>query len=86
MARSCLDGKEYKPDDYLTAFSEYIDTHQADVESIAILLKHPQNWGPDALKSLREKLAAARNGLQSPICKGHSSCGVIRPWLTSYRW
>jgi type I restriction enzyme R subunit len=61
-----LDGKEYKPDDYLTAFSEYVGTHQADIESIAILLKHPQNWGPDALKSLREKLAAAPQRFTEP--------------------
>jgi len=54
-----LDGKEYKPDDYLTAFSAYVATHADDIESIAILLKNPQNWNPDALKSLREKLAAA---------------------------
>jgi type I restriction enzyme R subunit len=61
-----LDGKEYKPDDYLTAFSEYVATHQADIDSIAILLKHPQDWGPDALKSLREKLAAAPQRFTEP--------------------
>jgi type I restriction enzyme R subunit len=61
-----LDGKEYKPDDYLTAFSEYVATHQTDIDSIAILLKHPQNWGPDALKSLREKLAAAPQRFTEP--------------------
>jgi len=54
-----LDGKEYKPEDYLTAFAEYVTTHENDVDSIAILLKHPQKWNPDALKTLREKLAAA---------------------------
>jgi type I restriction enzyme R subunit len=61
-----LDGKEYKPDDYLTAFSEYVATHQIDIDSIAILLKHPQDWGPDALKSLREKLAAAPQRFTEP--------------------
>jgi type I restriction enzyme R subunit len=61
-----LDGKEYKPDDYLTAFSEYVSTHQTDIDSIAILLKHPQDWGPDALKSLREKLAAAPQRFTEP--------------------
>jgi len=61
-----LDGKEYKPDDYLTAFSEYVGIHQTDIDSIAILLKHPQKWGPDALKSLREKLAAAPQRFTEP--------------------
>ena len=54
-----LDGKEYKPEDYLTAFSDYVATHQTDIDSIAILLKHPQDWNPEALKTLREVLAKA---------------------------
>lgn len=53
-----LDGKEYKPDDYLSAFAAYVDAHRSDIEAIAILLKHPQNWNPDALKSLRDTLTA----------------------------
>lgn len=61
-----LDGKEYKPDDYLAAFSEYVATHQTDIDSIAILLRHPQNWGPDALKSLREALAKAPQRFTEP--------------------
>ena len=61
-----LDGKEFKPDDYLTAFSEYVATHQTDIDSIAILLKHPQDWGPDVLESLREKLAAAPQRFTEP--------------------
>ena len=61
-----LDGKEYKPDDYLTAFSEYVSTHQSDIDSISILLKHPQDWNPDALKTLREKLAKAPQRFTEP--------------------
>ena len=61
-----LDGKEYKPDDYLAAFSEYVAMHRTDIDSIAILLKHPQDWGPDALKSLREKLATAPQRFTEP--------------------
>ena len=53
-----LDGKEYKPDDYLAAFAAYVADHQSDIDAIAILLKHPQKWNPDALKSLRDTLAA----------------------------
>jgi type I restriction enzyme R subunit len=54
-----LDGKEYRPADYLVAFSEFVKTHQADVAAIGILLKHPKDWSPEALHSLRERLAAA---------------------------
>jgi type I restriction enzyme R subunit len=52
-----LDGKDYKPDDYLLAFSQYIQSHESDIDAIAILLKHPQDWSPEALKGLRDKLA-----------------------------
>jgi type I restriction enzyme R subunit len=54
-----LDGKEYKPADYLIAFSEFVAVHEADIEAIGILLKHPQDWNPEALHALRQKLAAA---------------------------
>jgi len=53
-----LDGKEYKPEDYLVAFSEYVKSHESDVLAISVLLKHPQDWNPDVLKGLRDKLAA----------------------------
>ena len=51
-----LDGKEYKPVDYLTAFSEYVKLHQTDIDAIGILLNRPQDWTPDALGQLRDKL------------------------------
>jgi type I restriction enzyme R subunit len=54
-----LDGKEYKPEDYLVAFSAFVAAHEADIEAIGILLKHPQDWNPEALHALRQKLAAA---------------------------
>lgn len=53
-----LDGKEYKPEDYLVAFSEYVKSHESDVQAIGVLLKHPQDWNPEVLKGLRDKLAA----------------------------
>jgi type I restriction enzyme R subunit len=33
-----------------------VRTHESDIDAIAILLKHPQDWSPEALKTLREKL------------------------------
>ncbi len=53
-----LDGKEYKPEDYLVAFSEYVKSHESDVLAISVLLKNPQDWNPEVLKGLRDKLAA----------------------------
>jgi type I restriction enzyme R subunit len=53
------DGKEYKPDDYLTAFNSFVKEHQIDIAAIGILLNRPQEWSPTALQELRDKLAAA---------------------------
>jgi type I restriction enzyme R subunit len=53
------DGKEYKPDDYLTAFTSFVKEHQIDIAAIGILLNRPQEWSPTALQELRDKLAAA---------------------------
>ena len=41
-----LDGKDYKPDDYLIAFSQYVQAHENDIDAIAILLPDPQDWSP----------------------------------------
>ena len=53
------DGKEYKPQDYLVAFGEYVKSHETDIDSITVLLKRPQEWSPEVLGELREKLKAA---------------------------
>jgi type I restriction enzyme R subunit len=53
------DGREYKPADYLAAFSEFVHTHENDIDAIAVLLKRPRNWTPGALHELRQKLSAA---------------------------
>ncbi|MBI3208784.1 MAG: DEAD/DEAH box helicase family protein [Candidatus Solibacter usitatus] len=54
-----VDGKQYKPDDYLTAFSEFVRTHRNDIHAIGILLNRPKDWNPDALQELRLKLSNA---------------------------
>jgi type I restriction enzyme R subunit len=53
------DGKEYKPDDYLVAFAQYVKDHQQDIDGIGILLDRPQEWNPNVLQDLRDKLASA---------------------------
>jgi type I restriction enzyme R subunit len=52
------DGKEYKPEDYLTAFSRFVQENPLPIEAIRILLDRPQAWSTDALAELRQKLAA----------------------------
>jgi type I restriction enzyme R subunit len=52
------DGKEYKPDDYLAAFGEFIRQNPTPVEAVRILLGRPQEWNTAALTELRTKLLA----------------------------
>jgi type I restriction enzyme R subunit len=52
------EGKEYKPEDYLAAFSSFVKENPAQIEAIQILLDRPQEWGTLPLRELRQKLAA----------------------------
>jgi type I restriction enzyme R subunit len=68
-------GREYKPEDYLTAFTRFVKEKQAEVEAIGILLGRPQGWGIDALNELREKLALAREHFTTEnLQKAHAAC------------
>jgi type I restriction enzyme R subunit len=52
-------GKEYKPEDYLTAFARFVRDNPEKVDAIQILLHRPKDWGTDALAELRKKLEGA---------------------------
>lgn len=53
------DGKEYKPDDYLAAFAEFVRDNPSYIEAIRILVKRPKDWRPESLSELQKKLAEA---------------------------
>lgn len=53
------DGKEYRPEDYLTAFARFVRENPERVEAIRILLTRPKEWSTTALTELRQKLIAA---------------------------
>jgi type I restriction enzyme R subunit len=53
-------GNEYKPEDYLSAFSRFVKENPEHIEAIRILLDRPKDWGTDALSELKRKLAATR--------------------------
>jgi type I restriction enzyme R subunit len=55
-------GNEYKPEDYLLAFSKFVKENPEHIEAIRILLDRPAEWGTDAIGELRKKLAATRFG------------------------
>src|SRR5205807_10240670 len=51
------DGKDYKPEDYLAAFSRFVQENPLPIKAVRILLNRPQDWSTDALSELRQKLA-----------------------------
>ncbi len=59
-------GKEYKPDDYIAVFEDFVREHEAEIEAIQILMRRPQGWSPTALKGLREALSQAPEHFTEP--------------------
>jgi type I restriction enzyme R subunit len=53
------DGREFKPEDYLTAFVRFVRENPEHIKAIRILLQRPRDWSIAALTELRQKLAAA---------------------------
>ena len=53
------DGKQYKPDDYITVFFDFVRDNAAAIDALAILLSRPNDWNPDALLALRDALKGA---------------------------
>ena len=68
-------GRDYKPEDYLTAFSRYVQENAEQVEAIGILLDRPQGWSTAALDELKKKLASAPDGFTvESLQKAHQVC------------
>ena len=51
-----LGGNEYKPEDYLAAFANYVKEKASEIEAIEILLNRPKGWTPRVFRELRQKL------------------------------
>jgi type I restriction enzyme R subunit len=54
-----LDGQDYKPEDYLDAFVQFVRDHADQIDAIKILLDRPQDWSVEALAELKKTLATA---------------------------
>jgi type I restriction enzyme R subunit len=52
-------GQEYKPDDYINAFSEFVRENKIHIDALTILLSRPQGWGSEPLRELRQALGKA---------------------------
>jgi type I restriction enzyme R subunit len=53
-------GNEYKPEDYLDLFSEFVKENSEKIAAISILLDRPKDWSTDALGELKERLDASQ--------------------------
>ncbi|MCL5005142.1 MAG: DEAD/DEAH box helicase family protein [Acidobacteria bacterium] len=53
------DGREFKPEDYLSAFARFVLENPAHIKAIRILLQRPRDWSTQALLELKQKLVAA---------------------------
>lgn len=53
------DGKQYKPDDYITVFVDLVRLNASAIDALSILLSRPKDWKPDALLALRDALKRA---------------------------
>ncbi|MEI6520272.1 MAG: type I restriction-modification enzyme R subunit C-terminal domain-containing protein [bacterium] len=45
-----------KPEDYLTAFSRFVNEKRDEIDGLQVLLKRPAGWRPEVLDDLRIKL------------------------------
>ncbi|PYT97537.1 MAG: restriction endonuclease subunit R [Acidobacteria bacterium] len=52
------DGREYRTEDYLSAFGRFVQENPNKIEAIRILLGRPKDWNTAVLGELRTKLAA----------------------------
>ena len=71
-------GNQYKPEDYLTAFSQFVKENPEHIEAIRILLDRPKDWGTDALSELKKKLAATRSTSPSRTSRWLTGNGTTR--------
>lgn len=49
-------GKFDKPEDYLEAFAKFVRENENNVAALSILLNKPQDWQPQVLNEIRQKL------------------------------
>jgi type I restriction enzyme, R subunit len=52
-------GKEYRPEDYLELFVDFVRENEHQLEAIGIILSHPEKWGTQALSDLVDALKKA---------------------------
>lgn len=60
-----------KPAEYLSAFSEFVKAHKADIEAMKIVLEKPAGWNTQVLRELR-KLLLQNHFQEADLRKAHT--------------
>lgn len=71
-------GLEYKPEDYLTAFSRFVRENPDHIEAIRILLDRPKDWSTDALIELKKKWRKQPCGSRSRTSRKRTRSAITR--------
>lgn len=50
------DGRELRPDDYITSFEEYVNQNQSEIEAVKIIMESPEALKREHLRELNRKL------------------------------
>jgi type I restriction enzyme, R subunit len=66
--------RQYKPRDYLVAFSEFIQENKSKIEALSILFANPRKWNSSVLREIRSVLK--QNAFdEERLCKAHAISG-----------
>jgi type I restriction enzyme R subunit len=67
-------GRPYEPQDYLSAFSDFIHANKEKIDALTILFNNPRKWNTNALKEIRDALRKNSFGEEN-IRKAHEVSG-----------
>lgn len=66
------EGSVLKPEDYLLAFTKFVNENETAIDAISILLNRPKNWNTAALTELKKKLKE-NTFTETDLQKAHKS-------------
>ena len=78
-------GQQPSAEDYLAAFSAFVQNKADEIEALRILISKPEGWNPDALFELRARLIGKRISTKGR-CGALTSASIERRSPISSRW
>ena len=75
-----------RPSTFLTAFGEWVRTHETDIEAISVLLNRPRRWTPAVFSSFTKNSKPRPSASPSTISSAPTPSAKRNPCATSSRW